>query len=84
MDAEGVENCITDITLMYHWLNPILCCEPLGKWSRDLGNQAKFKIKIPIIMTISLNTVVVRETDLLVWEFNGFLLSMITGKTKPL
>ena len=47
MDAEGVENCITDITLMYHWLNPILCCEPLGKWSRDLGNQAKFKIKIP-------------------------------------
>ncbi|WP_044259999.1 SRPBCC family protein [Richelia intracellularis] len=71
-DLEVVENCITDINLIQHWLNPVLCCEPLDKWSMDLGNQAKFIIKIPIIMPTLLSTIVVREAGLLVWEFSGF------------
>ncbi len=71
-DLSTVERCITDLTLMHQWLNPMLRCEPIGLWGTNLGDRSKFTINIPFIQP-SLNSVVIeREKGLIVWQFEGF------------
>lgn len=70
--ATAVEQCLTNLELMHRWLNPALRCEPVGKWSTDLGSQSRFVIQIPLLKP-SLNSVVIaREPGLIVWGFDGF------------
>ncbi len=70
--ATIVERCITDQTLMHLWLNPALCCEPVGKWSTDIGSRSRFVIQIPLLQPTLNSIVVEREPGLVVWEFQGF------------
>ncbi|MFM5981793.1 MAG: SRPBCC family protein [Sphaerospermopsis kisseleviana] len=71
--ATLVEQCLTDLTLMHRWLNPVLRCEPVGEvWSTELGSRSRFMIQIPVIKP-TLNTVVIeRQPGLIVWGFKGF------------
>ena len=39
------EECITDLKLMHRWLNPILKCEPIGRWSTDVGSHSRFTLR---------------------------------------
>ena len=55
-----VEQCITDRDLMHRWLNPALCCEPIGDWSTEVGSKSKFIIQIPAIKPTLISTVLVR------------------------
>ncbi|MBI1241111.1 SRPBCC family protein [Umezakia ovalisporum] len=71
--ASAVELCITDLKLMHRWLNPALCCEPVGEaWSTDIGSQSRFVIQIPFLKPSLYSVVVEREPGLVVWEFQGF------------
>jgi Polyketide cyclase / dehydrase and lipid transport len=70
--ATAVELCLTDLELMHRWLNPVLRCEPIGKWSTDLGSLSRFKIKIPLLQPTLRSSVVAREPGLIVWQFDGF------------
>ncbi|BAY13593.1 SRPBCC family protein [Calothrix sp. NIES-2098] len=83
--ATVVEHCITDLTLMHRWLNPVLRCEPVGKvWSTDVGSQSRFIIQIPIIQP-TLNTVVVeRQPGLVVWGFKGFFQGRDRWECQPI
>ncbi|YAF97529.1 MAG: SRPBCC family protein [Nodularia sp. CChRGM 3473] len=83
--ATVVERCITDLTLMHRWLNPALCCEPVGEtWSTDVGSQSRFVIQIPLLKP-SLNSVVVeRQPGLVVWEFQGFFRGRDRWECQPL
>ncbi|MEO1432012.1 MAG: SRPBCC family protein [Cyanobacteria bacterium J06633_8] len=67
-----VEQCITERVLMHRWLNPALCCEPVGDWSTDIGSKSKFIIQIPAIKPTLISTVVEREPGLIVWGFDGY------------
>lgn len=67
-----VEKCITDQTLMHQWLNPMLKCEAVGKWSTEIGSKCRFLIKIPFINPCLNSTVIERKTGLIVWQFTGF------------
>ena len=70
--ATAVDRCITDLALMQRWLNPILKCEPTGKWGTSVGSKSKFTIQLPVIQPTLKNTVLAREPGLIVWGFNGF------------
>lgn len=70
--ATAVELCLTDLELMHRWLNPVLRCEPIGKWSTDLGSLSRFKIKIPLLQPTLRSSVIAREPGLIVWQFDGF------------
>jgi hypothetical protein len=70
--ATVVERCITDQTLMRRWLNPVLRCEPVGKWSTEVGSRSRFVIQIPLLQPTLQSVVVEREPGLVVWEFKGF------------
>ncbi|ACK66506.1 conserved hypothetical protein [Rippkaea orientalis PCC 8801] len=70
--ATIVEQCITNLDLMHRWLNPALKCEPVRKWSTDIGGKSRFIIKIPLINPTLYSQVVEREPGLIVWEFEGF------------
>lgn len=70
--ATVVERCITDQALMHQWLNPILRCEPIGKWSTNVGSRSRFIIQIPLLQPTLNSVVVEREPGLVVWEFTGF------------
>jgi hypothetical protein len=67
-----VEQCITERALMHQWLNPALCCEPIGDWSTEVGSKSKFIIQIPVIKPTLISTVVEREAGLIVWGFEGY------------
>lgn len=67
-----VEQCITERVLMHRWLNPALCCEPVGDWSTQVGSKSKFIIQIPVIKPTLISTVVEREPGLIVWGFEGY------------
>jgi hypothetical protein len=70
--ATVVERCITEQTLMHRWLNPVLRCEPVGKWSTDVGSRSRFVIQIPLLQPTLNSIVVEREPGLVIWEFKGF------------
>ncbi len=70
--ATIVERCITDLTLMHRWLNPALCCEPVGTWSTEVGSESLFVIQIPLLKPTLKSVVVERQPGLVVWEFQGF------------
>ncbi len=70
--ATAVERCITEQSLMHRWLNPVLRCEPVGKWSTQVGSRSRFVIQIPVLQPTLQSVVVEREPGLVVWEFKGF------------
>jgi hypothetical protein len=70
--ATVVERCITDLTLMHRWLNPMLRCKPVGEWSTKVGSRSRFAIQIPLLHPTLNSVVVEREPGLVVWEFKGF------------
>lgn len=70
--ATTVEQCLTDLTLMHRWLNPILRCEPIGEWSTELGGRSRFIIQTPLWQPTLKSIVAVRQPGLIVWEFQGF------------
>ncbi|WP_448570908.1 SRPBCC family protein [Trichothermofontia sp.] len=71
-EVAAVEQCLTDLTLMHRWLNPLLRCEPIGLWCTDIGCQSRFVIQIPWFKPTLQNRVVERQPGLIVWEFEGF------------
>jgi hypothetical protein len=83
--ATLVEQCLTDLTLMHQWLNPVLRCEPVGKvWSTEVGSRSRFIIQIPVIKP-TLNTVVLeRQPGLIVWGFKGFFQGSDRWECQPL
>ncbi|HAG81005.1 MAG TPA: SRPBCC family protein [Cyanobacteria bacterium UBA12227] len=70
--ATIVERCITDQVLMHRWLNPVLRCEPIGKWSTDLGGRSRFIIQIPLLQPTLKSEVIERQPGLIIWKFEGF------------
>jgi len=70
--ATVVEQCITDLTLMHRWLNPLLQCEPIGEWNTNVGSRSRFIIKIPVLKPTLKSVVIERNPGLIVWEFEGF------------
>jgi hypothetical protein len=70
--ATVVEKCITDISLMHLWLNPILRCEPIGEWNTEVGSRSRFLIKIPLLKPTLESVVVARKPGSIVWQFKGF------------
>ncbi len=70
--ATVVERCFTDQTLMHRWLNPVLRCEPIGKWSTEVGSLSRFVIQVPFLQPALRSIVAEREPGLVVWEFQGF------------
>lgn len=70
--AVVVERCFTDLELMHRWLNPILACEPIGKWSTQIGSLSRFVINTPVWKPTLRSVVVEREPGLIVWQFEGF------------
>ncbi|NER20815.1 MAG: SRPBCC family protein [Symploca sp. SIO1B1] len=70
--ATVVESCITDQILMHRWLNPALRCEPIGKWSTQVGSRSRFVINIPLLQPTLKSVVLEREPGLVVWGFKGF------------
>ena len=67
-----VERCFTDLELMHRWLNPILSCEPIGKWSTQIGSLSRFAIDTPVWKPTLRSVVIEREPGLIVWQFEGF------------
>ncbi|TVP55505.1 MAG: SRPBCC family protein [Nodularia sp. (in: Bacteria)] len=83
--ATVVERCITDLTLMHRWLNPALCCEPVGEaWSTEVGSQSLFVIQIPLLKPTLKSVVVERQPGLVVWEFQGFFQGRDRWECQPL
>ncbi|MDH6059712.1 SRPBCC family protein [Chrysosporum bergii ANA360D] len=83
--ASVVERCITDLTLMHRWLNPALCCEPVGEaWSTELGGQSRFVIQIPLLKPSLYSVVVEREPGLVVWQFQGFFQGRDRWECQPI
>lgn len=70
--ATQVERCFTDRELMHQWLNPALCCEPVGEWSTEVGSQVQFRLQVPLLRPTLLSTVQERSPGLIVWGFDGF------------
>ncbi|MGB3691355.1 MAG: SRPBCC family protein [Spirulinaceae cyanobacterium] len=70
--ATIVEKCLTDRELMHRWLNPALHCEPIGKWSTEVGSRSRFIIKVPVLQPTLKSVVIEREPGLIVWGFEGF------------
>lgn len=70
--ATIVEDCITNNILMHKWLNPMLRCEPIGKWDTFVGSRSRFLINIPFLYPSLDSVVAEREPGLIVWEFKGF------------
>ena len=70
--ATVVERCFTDQALMHRWLNPVLRCEPIGKWSTEVGSLSRFVIQVPFLQPALRSIVAEREPGLVVWEFQGF------------
>lgn len=70
--AVVVERCFTELELMHRWLNPILYCEPIGKWNTQIGSLSRFVIKTPLWQPTLRSVVVEREPGLIVWQFEGF------------
>lgn len=79
-----VEQCITDRDLMHRWLNPALCCEPVGDWSTEVGSKTKFMIQIPVIKPTLISTVVEREPGLIVWGFDGYFKGCDRWECQPI
>lgn len=79
-----VEQCITDRALMHRWLNPALCCEPIGDWSTEVGSKSKFIIQIPVIKPTLISTVAQRQPGLVVWQFNGFFKGSDRWECQPI
>ena len=79
-----VEQCITDRVLMHRWLNPALCCEPIGDWSTDVGSKSRFIIQIPVIKPTLISTVVQREPGLVVWGFDGYFRGKDRWECQPI
>lgn len=67
-----VEHVITDQVLMHRWLNPLLRCEPEGRWSTDLGSRSRFVIQVPGLRPSLASQVIERRPGLVVWSFEGF------------
>ncbi|MGK7925509.1 MAG: SRPBCC family protein [Spirulina sp.] len=67
-----VERCIVERDLMHCWLNPSLRCEPVGEWSTEVGARSRFIVKFSLLPLVLENTVIERESGLVVWEFQGF------------
>ena len=67
-----VESCLCNLELMHRWLNPLLRCEPIGKWSTELNSLSRFTIQIPLLQPSLRSVVVEREPGLIVWQFEGF------------
>jgi hypothetical protein len=83
--ATVVERCITDLALMHRWLNPALCCEPVGEvWSTEIGSQSRFVIQIPLLKPTLNSTVVERQPGLVIWEFQGFFQGRDRWECQPL
>ena len=83
--ASVVERCITDLTLMHRWLNPALCCEPVGAvWSTDVGSESRFIIQVPLLKPSLYSVVVEREPGLVVWEFQGFFQGRDRWECQPI
>ncbi len=70
--AVVVERCFTDLELMHRWLNPILSCKPIGKWSTQIGSLSRFVIDTPVWKPTLRSVVIEREPGLIVWQFEGF------------
>lgn len=81
--ATAVEQCIIDRELMHRWLNPLLRCEPVGKWSTDIGSRSRFVVKIPPLYPTLKNVVVERSPGRIVWEFKGFFQGRDTWECLP-
>ncbi len=71
-NATTVERCFTEQMLMHQWLNPALCCEPIGDWQVTQGSKMRFIIQIPLLQPSLISTVVEKAPGLVVWEFEGF------------
>lgn len=70
---DRVEDTITALEMMKHWLNPVLICEPIdGPWSTAVGAKSRFMVRIPGLNLVLQNQVVEREIGLVVWSFDGF------------
>ncbi|MDB9374153.1 SRPBCC family protein [Nodularia sphaerocarpa] len=82
--ATVVERCITDLTLMHRWLNPALCCEPVGAWSTEVGSESLFVIQIPLLKPTLKSVVVERQPGLVVWEFQGFFQGRDRWECQPI
>ena len=67
-----VDRVITDRDYMHQWLNPMLRCEPIGRWSTDVGAESLFIIRIPLLKPTLKSRVAERSEGLVVWSFNGF------------
>jgi hypothetical protein len=81
--ATTVEQCFTDLTLMHHWLNPALRCEPVGAWSTTIGSKSRFVIQVPFLQPSLNSTVVERAPGLVVWEFKGFFTGRDRWECQP-
>ena len=79
-----VEQCITDRDLMHRWLNPALCCEPIGDWSTEVGSKSKFIIQIPAIKPTLISTVLERKPGLIVWGFDGYFKGCDRWECQPI
>ncbi|BAU67305.1 hypothetical protein STA3757_47160 [Stanieria sp. NIES-3757] len=82
--ATVVESCFTDLELMHRWLNPVLKCEPIGKWNTAIGSLSRFTIKIPLLEPSLKSVVVEREPGLIVWQFDGFFQGRDRWECHPL
>jgi hypothetical protein len=82
--ATTVENCVTDLALMQRWLNPLLKCEPVGKWSTEVGSRSRFIVQFPLWQPTLNNIVKERNPGLIVWEFKGFFQGCDTWECQPL
>lgn len=81
--ATAVERCITDLTLMNRWLNPLLRCEPIGEWSTQVGSRSRFIIQIPFWRPTLESTVAEREPGLVIWSFQGFFRGRDRWECRP-
>lgn len=81
--ATAVERCITDLTLMHRWLNPLLRCEPIGEWSTQVGSRSRFIIQIPFWRPTLESTVAEREPGLVIWSFQGFFRGRDRWECRP-
>lgn len=81
--ATVVEYCITDQILMHRWLNPVLRCEPVGKWSTQVGSRSRFVINIPLLQPTLKSVVLEREPGLVVWGFKGFFQGLDRWECQP-
>ena len=82
--ATVVEQCISDRALMHRWLNPALRCQPVGKWSTDVGSRSRFVIQIPVLKPTLKSVVVERQPGVIVWGFEGFIIGRDRWECQPL